>query len=188
MCSPHYLPGLGCTIPHLPKGRRPQAQLSNVQGRAWQPHPHSGPVSPTSSPPSPPPISPTSSGPRTSPPAGQTAAGGCVAAPRIRAHVPSPSRSPPDLALETFGKSSGSQKMLPLRSQRRFALLHNGDADLRPRPGGFRSSPPLRAAARPPACRPGGAPGSEPPRAGGGDPTRGPSRKDAGHRRPLGDL
>ncbi|XP_073089087.1 inactive polyglycylase TTLL10 isoform X1 [Manis javanica] len=93
-----------------------------------------------------------------------------------------------DLALETFGKSSGSQKMLPLRSQRRFALLHNGDADLRPRPGGFRSSPPLRAAARPPACRPGGAPGSEPPRAGGGDPTRGPSRKDAGHRRPLGDL
>ncbi|XP_012512928.1 PREDICTED: inactive polyglycylase TTLL10 [Propithecus coquereli] len=41
-----------------------------------------------------------------------------------------------DLALETFRKSSHSQKMLPLLSQRRFVLLHNGEADVWPRPGG----------------------------------------------------
>nr|XP_031529340.1 LOW QUALITY PROTEIN: inactive polyglycylase TTLL10 [Vicugna pacos] len=35
-----------------------------------------------------------------------------------------------DLALETFQKSLCSQKMLPLLSQRRFVLLHNGEADL----------------------------------------------------------
>uniref|UniRef100_A0A8C2VHE8 Protein polyglycylase TTLL10 n=2 Tax=Chinchilla lanigera TaxID=34839 RepID=A0A8C2VHE8_CHILA len=39
-----------------------------------------------------------------------------------------------DLALETSQKSLRGQKMLPLRSQRRFALLHNGEADPRPRP------------------------------------------------------
>ncbi|TKC42893.1 hypothetical protein EI555_019418 [Monodon monoceros] len=74
--------------------------------------------------------------------------------------------SSPDLALETFQKRLRGQKMLPLLSQRRFVLLHNGEADLWPRPGGSRSvprppSPPppaaslgLRAAGRPGARRP----------------------------------
>ncbi|XP_029071780.1 protein polyglycylase TTLL10-like [Monodon monoceros] len=76
-----------------------------------------------------------------------------------------------DLALETFQKRLRGQKMLPLLSQRRFVLLHNGEADLWPRPGGSRSvprppSPPpaaslgLRAAGRPaPRRGPSGAPG-----------------------------
>ncbi|XP_072831783.1 inactive polyglycylase TTLL10 isoform X2 [Vicugna pacos] len=46
-----------------------------------------------------------------------------------------------DLALETFQKSLCSQKMLPLLSQRRFVLLHNGEADLWRRAGGSRSVP-----------------------------------------------
>ncbi|XP_041627299.1 inactive polyglycylase TTLL10 isoform X4 [Vulpes lagopus] len=59
---------------------------------------------------------------------------------------------PPDLALETFQKSLRNQKMLPLLSQRRFVLLHNGETDLWPRLGGSRSAlrppppPPPRAA------------------------------------------
>uniref|UniRef100_A0A8D0VDA6 Tubulin--tyrosine ligase-like protein 10 n=1 Tax=Sus scrofa TaxID=9823 RepID=A0A8D0VDA6_PIG len=87
-----------------------------------------------------------------------------------------------DLALETFRKSLRSEKMLPLLTQRRFVLLHNGEADLWPRPGGSRSvprppardatasaPPPLRAADWPGARRPapsrgpGGAPGRPPP-------------------------
>ncbi|XP_045869479.1 inactive polyglycylase TTLL10 [Meles meles] len=86
-----------------------------------------------------------------------------------------------DLAIETFQKSSRNQKMLPLLSQRRFALLHNGEADLWPRPGGPRSAlrppppqpraageadrpapPPPRAVDRPGARRP------APPRSPGG--------------------
>lgn len=55
-----------------------------------------------------------------------------------------------DLAIETFQKSLRHQKMLPLLSQRRFALLHNGEADLWPRLGGPRS------ALRPPPPRPAG--------------------------------
>uniref|UniRef100_M3YRG2 Tubulin--tyrosine ligase-like protein 10 n=1 Tax=Mustela putorius furo TaxID=9669 RepID=M3YRG2_MUSPF len=39
-----------------------------------------------------------------------------------------------DLAIETFQKSLRHQKMLPLLSQRRFALLHNGEADPSPPP------------------------------------------------------
>uniref|UniRef100_A0A2K6GQW3 Tubulin--tyrosine ligase-like protein 10 n=1 Tax=Propithecus coquereli TaxID=379532 RepID=A0A2K6GQW3_PROCO len=50
-----------------------------------------------------------------------------------------------DLALETFRKSSHSQKMLPLLSQRRFVLLHNGEADVWPRPG---AAAPARPRAR----------------------------------------
>ncbi|XP_044919421.1 inactive polyglycylase TTLL10 isoform X4 [Mustela putorius furo] len=53
-----------------------------------------------------------------------------------------------DLAIETFQKSLRHQKMLPLLSQRRFALLHNGEADLWPRLGG------PRGALRPPPPRP----------------------------------
>ncbi|XP_033084700.1 inactive polyglycylase TTLL10 isoform X4 [Trachypithecus francoisi] len=41
-----------------------------------------------------------------------------------------------DLALETFQKSLRGQKMLPLLSQHRFVLLHNGEADVWPRLGG----------------------------------------------------
>ncbi|XP_023594557.1 inactive polyglycylase TTLL10 [Trichechus manatus latirostris] len=52
-----------------------------------------------------------------------------------------------DLALETFQKSLRNQKMLPLLSQRRFVLLHNGETDLWPRLGGSRL-----------ACRPPPAP------------------------------
>nr|XP_055162556.1 inactive polyglycylase TTLL10 isoform X3 [Nyctereutes procyonoides] len=79
-----------------------------------------------------------------------------------------------DLALETFQKSLRNQKMLPLLSQRRFVLLHNGETDLWPRLGGSRSAlrpppppppraaceadcsapPPTRAADRPGARRP----------------------------------
>nr|XP_020137025.1 inactive polyglycylase TTLL10 isoform X1 [Microcebus murinus] len=46
-----------------------------------------------------------------------------------------------DLALETFQKSLHNQKMLPLLSQRRFVLLHNGEADVWPRLGGSRNFP-----------------------------------------------
>nr|XP_021540023.1 inactive polyglycylase TTLL10 [Neomonachus schauinslandi] len=58
-----------------------------------------------------------------------------------------------DLAIETFQKSLRNQKMLPLRSQRRFVLLHNGEADLWPRLGGSRSA--LRPPVPPPrpACQ-----------------------------------
>ncbi|KAM8787504.1 inactive polyglycylase TTLL10 isoform 2-T2 [Rhynchonycteris naso] len=38
-----------------------------------------------------------------------------------------------DLALETFQKSLRGQKMLPLLSQHRFVLLHNGETDVWPR-------------------------------------------------------
>nr|KAF6267657.1 tubulin tyrosine ligase like 10 [Pipistrellus kuhlii] len=92
-----------------------------------------------------------------------------------------------DLALETFQKSLCGQRMLPLLSQRRFVLLHNGEADVWPRlglprhlprqpasgaalllradrPGARRPGPPHPAQerARPPALRPDGAPGREP--------------------------
>ncbi|XP_049474290.1 inactive polyglycylase TTLL10 isoform X3 [Panthera uncia] len=109
-----------------------------------------------------------------------------------------------DLALETFQKSLRGQKMLPLLSQRHFVLLHDGEADLWPRPGGSRGAlrppPPLRAAPRPgartpaPPRGPGGAharprppgrgpdgstqsrePGAERPREGAGGPAREPS-------------
>uniref|UniRef100_A0A452EML7 Tubulin--tyrosine ligase-like protein 10 n=1 Tax=Capra hircus TaxID=9925 RepID=A0A452EML7_CAPHI len=46
-----------------------------------------------------------------------------------------------DLALETFQKSLRSEKMLPLLSQRRFVLLHNGETDLWPCLGGSRNVP-----------------------------------------------
>nr|XP_019567704.1 PREDICTED: inactive polyglycylase TTLL10 isoform X1 [Rhinolophus sinicus] len=48
-----------------------------------------------------------------------------------------------DLALETFQKSLRSQKMLPLLSQRRFVLLHNGEADVWPCLAGSRNVPRL---------------------------------------------
>ncbi|KAL4684267.1 hypothetical protein H8959_021961 [Pygathrix nigripes] len=56
-----------------------------------------------------------------------------------------------DLALETFQKSLRGQKMLPLLSQHRFVLLHNGEADVWPRLGGScslrrRLPPPTRQA------------------------------------------
>ncbi|XP_076987164.1 inactive polyglycylase TTLL10, partial [Tamandua tetradactyla] len=64
-----------------------------------------------------------------------------------------------DLALETFQKSLRSQKMLPLLSQSRFVLLHNGEADLWPRLGGQRSAgrplPGPRASGETAAPRPG---------------------------------
>ena len=53
----------------------------------------------------------------------------------------SPPDSSPDLALETFQKSLRSEKMLPLLSQRRFVLLHNGETDLWPCLGGSRNVP-----------------------------------------------
>ncbi|XP_017398040.2 inactive polyglycylase TTLL10 [Cebus imitator] len=46
-----------------------------------------------------------------------------------------------DLALETFQKSLRGQKMLPLRTQRRFVLLHTGEAEQRLRPGAPSSLP-----------------------------------------------
>ncbi|XP_062960323.1 inactive polyglycylase TTLL10 [Cynocephalus volans] len=67
-----------------------------------------------------------------------------------------------DLALETFQKSLRSQKMLPLLSQRRFVLLHNGEEDPGPRPGALSSLlRPLPPRARRPATPrdPGGAHG-----------------------------
>ncbi|XP_008576392.1 PREDICTED: inactive polyglycylase TTLL10 [Galeopterus variegatus] len=67
-----------------------------------------------------------------------------------------------DLALETFQKSLRSQKMLPLLSQRRFVLLHNGEEDPGPRPGALRGlpHPPPPRARRPATPRdPGGAHG-----------------------------
>ncbi|KAF7464396.1 hypothetical protein GHT09_007004 [Marmota monax] len=66
--------------------------------------------------------------------------------PRQSPTLPTP---PPDLALETFQKSLRSQGMMPLLSQRRFVLLHNGEADLGPRLGGSRTFP-----RRPPPPRP----------------------------------
>ncbi|XP_048205948.1 inactive polyglycylase TTLL10 [Perognathus longimembris pacificus] len=74
-----------------------------------------------------------------------------------------------DLALETFQKSLHGQKMLPLRAQRRFVLLHNGEADLWPRLGGSRTLPRLA-----------------PPRAAAGEGSPGAGRADRrGARRPA---
>ncbi|KAM5267003.1 inactive polyglycylase TTLL10 isoform 3-T3 [Hipposideros larvatus] len=100
-----------------------------------------------------------------------------------------------DLALETFQKSLRHQKMLPLLSQRRFVLLHNGEADVWPRLAASRNaprlpptrpacesgspeSPLLRAAHRPGARRP------TPPRSLGGAP--GWARSGQGCHRPPG--
>ncbi|XP_036163463.1 inactive polyglycylase TTLL10 isoform X3 [Myotis myotis] len=110
-----------------------------------------------------------------------------------------------DLALETFRKSLCGQRMLPLLSQRRFVLLHNGEADVWPRRGNCRHhprppaasgaaspAPLLRAENRPGARRP-GAPHSAqervrpralgPDSARGGEPEAGvtePPRADSG--------
>lgn len=62
--------------------------------------------------------------------------------------TPSPPPAP-DLALETFQKSLRGQKMLPLLSQRRFVLLHNGEADVWPRLGAPAAS--AAGCLRPPA-------------------------------------
>ncbi|XP_073937732.1 inactive polyglycylase TTLL10 isoform X5 [Castor canadensis] len=68
-----------------------------------------------------------------------------------------------DLALETFQKSLRNQKMLPLLSQHRFVLLHNGEGDLWPRLGSSRTFPRRPQAPRS-ACE--GAPSTPPaPRA-----------------------
>ncbi|XP_061041175.1 inactive polyglycylase TTLL10 isoform X2 [Eubalaena glacialis] len=101
-----------------------------------------------------------------------------------------------DLALETFQKSLRSQKMLPLLSQRRFVLLHNGEADLWPRLGGSRSvprppSPPPRPAcdaapaapAAPPGLRAAGRPGARRPAPRCG-PSGAPGRPSSAQRRP----
>ncbi|XP_058300220.1 inactive polyglycylase TTLL10 isoform X8 [Hylobates moloch] len=75
-----------------------------------------------------------------------------------------------DLVLETFQKSLRGQKMLPLLSQRRFVLLHNGEADLWPRLGGSCSlrrqlPPPTRQAksSRPPTSHAPDQPGARRP-------------------------
>ncbi|XP_047382514.1 inactive polyglycylase TTLL10 isoform X4 [Sciurus carolinensis] len=93
-----------------------------------------------------------------------------------------------DLALETFQKSLRSQRMLPLLSQRRFVLLHNGEADLWPRLGGSRAfprrPPPPRpvseaASSAPPAPRATDRPGARrpaPPRGAPGRPLSAPRR------------
>ncbi|XP_010625976.1 inactive polyglycylase TTLL10 isoform X1 [Fukomys damarensis] len=66
-----------------------------------------------------------------------------------------------DLALETSQKSLRGQKMLPMRSQRRFTLLHNGEADqspnprLRPAASSARLRPPAPPRPRPPGPTPG---------------------------------
>ncbi|KAK1340619.1 hypothetical protein QTO34_019190 [Cnephaeus nilssonii] len=81
-----------------------------------------------------------------------------------------------DLALETFQKSLCSQRMLPLLSQRRFVLLHNGETDVWPRLGLPRHLP--RQPTTSGAASPAGDPSREPspqPRAGSGDPAREPS-------------
>ncbi|XP_063091325.1 inactive polyglycylase TTLL10 isoform X1 [Cavia porcellus] len=89
-----------------------------------------------------------------------------------------------DLALETSQKSLRGQKMLPLRAQRRFALLHNGEADprplLRPRLGATGARP------RPLAPLPHACPRPRPP---GPAPNTGPApgepcaeRRGTGHR------
>ncbi|KAL0603634.1 Protein polyglycylase TTLL10 [Plecturocebus cupreus] len=95
-----------------------------------------------------------------------------------------------DLALETFQKSLRGQKMLPLRTQRRFVLLHAGEADqrLRPgaRPGARRPTPPPSAPwqPRPPSLGSGPdnthdrepqAPGTERPGGGNSDLAQEPS-------------
>nr|XP_059868002.1 inactive polyglycylase TTLL10 [Delphinus delphis] len=90
-----------------------------------------------------------------------------------------------DLALETFQKRLRGQKMLPLLSQRHFVLLHNGEADLWPRPGSSRSvpRPPSPPPAASPALRAAGRPGARRPA-----PRRGPSgapgRPSSAQRRP----
>ncbi|XP_026966405.1 inactive polyglycylase TTLL10 isoform X4 [Sagmatias obliquidens] len=90
-----------------------------------------------------------------------------------------------DLALETFQKRLRGQKMLPLLSQRHFVLLHNGEADLWPRPGSSRSvpRPPSSPPAASPALRAAGRPGARRPA-----PRRGPSgapgRPSSAQRRP----
>lgn len=182
--------------PHPPpKFRSPRPALEPPEGLRGNLTPHrkkaSVPASrQASSPPGSRPSPPTPSAP-----AGTTSA---LLSPR-----PAP-LSPPDLALETFQKSLRGQKMLPLLSQRHFVLLHDGEADLWPRPGGSRGAlrppPPLRAAPRPgartpaPPRGPGGAharprppgrgpdggtqsrePGAERPREGAGGPAREPS-------------
>nr|XP_027803255.1 inactive polyglycylase TTLL10 [Marmota flaviventris] len=93
-----------------------------------------------------------------------------------------------DLALETFQKSLRSQRMMPLLSQRRFVLLHNGEADLGPRLGGSRTfprrPPPPRpvceaASSAPPAPRAADRPGARrpaPPRGAPGRPLSAPRR------------
>ncbi|XP_077881099.1 inactive polyglycylase TTLL10 isoform X2 [Ictidomys tridecemlineatus] len=93
-----------------------------------------------------------------------------------------------DLALETFHKSLRSQRMTPLLSQRRFVLLHNGEADLWPRLGGSRTfprrPPPPRpiceaASSAPPAPRAADRPGARrpaPPRGAPGRPLSAPRR------------
>ncbi|XP_069320738.1 inactive polyglycylase TTLL10 [Eulemur rufifrons] len=70
-----------------------------------------------------------------------------------------------DLALETFQKSLRCQKMLPLLSQRRFVLLHNGEADLWPRLGGSCSFPCPQPPPRPACETASPAPPPPPPRA-----------------------
>ncbi|XP_065792053.1 inactive polyglycylase TTLL10 isoform X1 [Muntiacus reevesi] len=93
-----------------------------------------------------------------------------------------------DLALETFQKSLRSEKMLPLLSQRRFVLLHNGETDPWPCLGGSRNVPrlplpPLRptcdaAPLEPPLLRATDRPGAR--RGLGG----GPGRPSSAQRRP----
>ncbi|XP_043342067.1 LOW QUALITY PROTEIN: inactive polyglycylase TTLL10 [Cervus canadensis] len=98
-----------------------------------------------------------------------------------------------DLALETFQKSLRSEKMLPLLSQRRFVLLHNGETDLWPCLGGSRNVPrpplpPLRptcdaAPLEPPLLRATDRPGARRP-APHRDLGRGPGRPSSAQRRP----
>ncbi|KAM9685385.1 inactive polyglycylase TTLL10 [Trichechus inunguis] len=82
-----------------------------------------------------------------------------------------------DLALETFQKSLRNQKMLPLLSQRRFVLLHNGETDLWPRLGGS------RLACRPPPAPSGPRPACETSPSAPQPPARAPDRPGA--RRPA---
>ncbi|KAM9241684.1 inactive polyglycylase TTLL10 [Dugong dugon] len=82
-----------------------------------------------------------------------------------------------DLALETFQKSLRNEKMLPLLSQRRFVLLHNGETDLWPRLGGS------RLACRPPPAPSGPRPACETSPSAPQPPSRAPDRPGA--RRPA---
>ncbi|XP_067573179.1 inactive polyglycylase TTLL10 isoform X16 [Pseudorca crassidens] len=90
-----------------------------------------------------------------------------------------------DLALETFQKRLRGQKMLPLLSQRHFVLLHNGEADLWPRPGSSRSvpRPPSSPPAASPALRAAGRPGARRPAPRQG-PSGAPGRPSSAQRRP----
>ncbi|KAF4018540.1 hypothetical protein G4228_010130 [Cervus hanglu yarkandensis] len=108
-------------------------------------------------------------------------------------HIPLTLDSSSDLALETFQKSLRSEKMLPLLSQRRFVLLHNGETDLWPCLGGSRNVPrpplpPLRptcdaAPLEPPLLRATDRPGARRP-APHRDLGRGPGRPSSAQRRP----